>query len=197
MILSSQKYKQFSDETLMRKICKSDDKAFTELYERYNVKMYRYFLKMFFNNTEKAQDFMQELFLKIIEKPQNFNANYSFPHWVYTVASNMSKNEFRRVSNSRKHNNTHKNTMELYERPDFQFLQGEEKYPFFQEKLQNSLATLELKHRECFVLRYQEGFSVKEVSQILNCPEGTVKSRLFYCLKKLAKQLYTFQNHIE
>ena len=185
-------YNQYSDEMLMRKIGKGDDKAFTELYGRYHLKMYHYFLKMFFYKKEKAQDFMQELFLKIIENPLSFNPEYSFPHWVYTVASNMCKNEFRRIS-------THKvllRTQELIEQPDFQFFNEQEEYPLFQEKLKKALTTLDIKHKQCFVLRYQEGFSIEEVSLILNCPEGTVKSRLFYCLKKLSKQLSSFQIYI-
>ena len=47
---------------------------------------------------------------------------------------------------------------------------------------------------EEFVLRYREGFSIREISEVLECSEGTVKSRLFYTCRKLAKKLHEFGN---
>ena len=56
-------------------------------------------------------------------------------------------------------------------------------------RLQNAIDSLDEKHRQCFLLRHQEGLSIKEVSVILQCPEGTVKSRLHYALKHLSVRL--------
>ena len=62
----------------------------------------------------------------------------------------------------------------------------------FNEQLNEAVDKLPIHHRQCFLLRYQEERSIKEISVILDCPEGTVKSRIHYCLKKLAQQLQIF-----
>jgi RNA polymerase sigma-70 factor, ECF subfamily len=64
----------------------------------------------------------------------------------------------------------------------------------FNASLQKALNQLEEAHREVFLLRYQQDFSIKEISETLQVPEGTVKSRLFYASKKLATMLQHLQN---
>ncbi|MEM9885801.1 MAG: RNA polymerase sigma factor [Bacteroidota bacterium] len=175
-------YRKYTDEELMQHIVKGREAAFNELYRRYGDRMYRYFYRMLYQEDALANDFTQELFLKIIERPTAFNPKYKFSTWLFTLASNMCKNEYRRRSRL----------------PDFQVLRedasiatSELKLESEQKKmlLQAAIDTLEPHHRTCFVLRYQQELSVKVISEILDCPEGTVKSRLYYASKKLAAQL--------
>jgi RNA polymerase sigma-70 factor, ECF subfamily len=58
--------------------------------------------------------------------------------------------------------------------------------------LQVELGLLDEKHRSVFILRFQEEMSIKEISESLGISEGTVKSRLFYTLKKLSDKLKVF-----
>ncbi len=74
-----------------------DTAAFDELYERYSTRLLHYFYRMLGKETEKAQDFLQDLLLKIVEKPHLFDTRQRFSTWVYTIASNMCKNEYRRL----------------------------------------------------------------------------------------------------
>ena len=62
----------------------------------------------------------------------------------------------------------------------------------FNQHLQEAINKLDERHRLCFILRYQEEKSVAEISDVLGCPLGTVKSRVHYALKKLAIQLDQF-----
>ncbi len=165
----------------MPAIGKGDEVAFSTLYARYHVKMLRYFLKMFFYDRSKAEDFVQDLFMKIVEKASLYNPSQKFSTWIFSVAHNMCKNEFRRLSRKP----TVYDLPEISITQDFSNLDNPEKQ--FALALDAALLTLDEKHRACFILRYQDGFSVGEVSQILDCPKGTVKSRLFNALKKLAK----------
>jgi len=48
---------------------------------------------------------------------------------------------------------------------------------------------LDDQHRQCFVLRWQEDLSVRDISEIVGCPEGTVKSRLHYALKQVSEKV--------
>jgi RNA polymerase sigma-70 factor (ECF subfamily) len=63
----------------------------------------------------------------------------------------------------------------------------------FKEALDQELMKLDDKHREVFVLKHIDGLSIKEISEIVGINEGTVKSRLFYAIKKLAAELKMFE----
>ena len=70
--------------------------AFGELYDRYSRVMINYFYRMLWKDREKAEDFMHDLFTKIINKPKLYDPNRSFKTWIYSVANNMCKNEYRK-----------------------------------------------------------------------------------------------------
>jgi RNA polymerase sigma-70 factor (ECF subfamily) len=62
----------------------------------------------------------------------------------------------------------------------------------FQEAFQKSMTDLDQKHKEVFALRHMDGLSIKEISEVLETNEGTIKSRLFYATKYLAASLSEF-----
>ena len=66
----------------------------------------------------------------------------------------------------------------------------------FADRLASELNLMGDKHSLTFVLKHQQGLTIKEISDIMDCSEGTVKSRLFYSIKKLSNklQMYNFQN---
>ncbi len=64
-----------ADEELMRRVHNGDERALTIIYSRYSKKIVRYFHRMLWKDEAKAQDFLHDLFVKIIEKPQQFDTN--------------------------------------------------------------------------------------------------------------------------
>lgn len=190
MGIFQKKYESVSDEKLMGMISKKDKRAFEEIYDRYSKRMVNYFFKMLWQNEEKAQDIMQDLFAKIIEKPQLFDENRNFKTWIYSVAHNMCKNEYRKAE-------VRKNTS--YEiKGDVEGEKGIdtiEKLDLkdFQNKLREVLKTIDETKAETFKFRYFEELSIKEISEIMECSEGTVKSRIFYTLKILNTELEEFR----
>lgn len=179
-------YDKLSDEVLMARITSGNAQAFNTLYTRYSQRMHAFFSRMLGFNSEKADDFLQELFMKIIEKPEAFDCSRKFSTWLYTVAGNMCKNEYRRMER-------HPQTNQIPEEPGEDSIPDRIDFALFRTELQEALARLSPEHRECFVLRYQEELSTKEISEIMDCPEGTVRSRLFYALRRLADQLKIFE----
>jgi RNA polymerase sigma-70 factor (ECF subfamily) len=176
----------------MQQIVSGDQAAFSELYYRYKGRMYYYFYRMLGNSTEQANDFLQELFMKLIEKPESYNPAFSFSTWLYSIANNMCKNEYRRREIRREYQQ-----FEAME-PRLDYLNDQSIEPEqMVEKIFQTLALLGEDHRSAFLLRYREGFSVREVAEILGLPEGTVKSRLFYARKLLAEKLDYLKNEIE
>ncbi len=190
------KYNLFSDERLMELLQQGDaagQQAFDELYERYSRRMLFYFYRMLGGNHEKAQDFLQELFLKIVERPCLFNVEQSFRTWIYTVAHNMCKNEYRHLKISKiVEPAADVEAIAPASVDEEEDLESALDWKRFRAALFQELAKLEESHRATFILRHQDGFSIKEISQVLRCSEGTTKSRLFYTAKKLAIRLSAF-----
>lgn len=186
-----QTYKLLSDEELMEKINQRDDQAFTALYDRYSGKMLNYFFTMMRRDEEKAQDMMHDLFSKLAEKPESFNTDRNFKTWFYSIANNMCKNEFRAKEVRLRVHEDIKADSAISENPGKASQMDRET---FKQKLEEALQELEVLKRETFVMRYQEEMSIKEISEVFNCSEGTVKSRLFYTLKELNSKLKAYQH---
>lgn len=150
--------------------------AFTSLYNRYAKLMLNFFYFSLNNDYNKAQDFVQDLFVKILEKHHTFNNNQFFKTWIYKIASNMCINEFRRNSVIKKYNDHIKSSSEYIT------LNTEA-----EKELRKCITNLNTEHRSLIVLRFKLKLSIKEIAQIYECPEGTIKSRLFYATKELSK----------
>jgi len=160
--------------------------AFDELYLRYAERMHAYFYKLLYQDNELAADFCQTLFLKIFEKASSYNSSYKLSTWIYTIASNMVKNKYRSAEKPIPTLFIQNTQGQIVEPQGPQNIDNE----IFQNKLQQALNKLDDKHRICFILRYQEEKSIKEIATILACPSGTIKSRIHYTLKKLSEDLY-------
>ena len=186
------KNKTFTDSELMQQIISGDQAAFSELYNRYKDRMYYYFYRMLANSTENANDFLQELFMKIVAKPESYNPAYAFHTWLYSVANNMCKNEYRRRGIRLEYQ------QQEASKPAIDFMNETTIEPEqVIEKIFQTLDQLGEEHRAAFLLRYREEFSIREVADILGLPEGTVKSRLFNTRKILAEKLNYLKDEIE
>lgn len=186
------KNKTFSESELMQQIISGDQAAFSELYHRYKDRMYYYFYRMLGNSAESANDFLQELFMKLIEKPESYNPSYTFSTWLYSVANNMCKNEYRRLEVRQEYHNAEIQIASVDYLSDYS-IEPEQ----IIEKIFQTLDRMGEDHRSAFLLRYREGFTIKEVAEILELREGTVKSRLFYAKKMLAEKLKYLKDEIE
>ena len=156
---------------------------FSDFFKKH-AKALRNYLLYKFGNEDHAEDMTQEIFLKIIEKPYLFDTKRVFSTWIYTLASNLCKNEYRRKK--------------LILSPDFApgiLIESGDSLPehldelLLNQHLQSAIDGLEVLFRQCIVLRYQEGFSIAQISEMIDCPAGTVKSRLHYGIKKLITQM--------
>lgn len=181
--------KQQSDEELMRLLERGDKEAFSEIYERYHTRMLNYFFRMMYRDEEKARDFTHDLFVKIIEKPNLFNSDKKFSTWIYAVASNMCKNEYRSMAVRDKGADRISQLTERFESETTPHQLDLEK---FKLRLKDEMDELNPQQKEAFVMRFQEEIPIKEIAQVMECSEGTVKSRLFYSLKKMSEKLKEF-----
>jgi RNA polymerase sigma-70 factor (ECF subfamily) len=143
---------------------------------------------------EKAQDFLQDVFLKIIDKPEKFNQSMKFSTWIFTIASNLCKNEYRRM----KVREITKNDFNLdnHEPGEITDVLKKIDQDGLEQAIQAELKNMDPIKSITFLLRFQESLSIKEISEILNCAPGTVKSRIFYTTKKISKRLKDYNPNI-
>jgi RNA polymerase sigma-70 factor (ECF subfamily) len=180
-------YQREEDEDLMRMVSKGDQRAFDEIYNRYASKLAFYFARKLKHDKEKGEDFIHDLFAKLIDRPELFDPSKKFKTWIYSVANNMCINEYKKMAV--RSNTTNGISQDLPVASHEKAVEEQVHENDFSNDLQNVLKDLDDKHSEVFVLRHVDGMSVKEVAETLNISSGTVKSRLFYATKKVAGQL--------
>ena len=141
----------------------------------------------------KAQDFLQETFLRIIEKPELFHKGNKFSSWLFTIANNLCKNEYRWLEIRKNVGNREDlDTISIEGNGSLSKTENLIDQKLFKRVLLTELSKFDFSHRSTFLLRFQENYSIKEIGIILNCSEGTVKSRLYYTSQKLAAKLKDF-----
>ncbi|MBL4577383.1 MAG: RNA polymerase sigma factor [Flavobacteriales bacterium] len=182
-------HKNTSDEELMRLYVNGSKGAFEEIYHRYSRRLLHFMFKMLNNDEEKAQDLLQDLFMKILERPGMFDASRNFKSWIFTVAANQCRNEYRKnhyvefeadITLSNEATDSYKQLIAQMDKD------------VFKKQLKIELNRLSRDHKTVFILRIKEEFSIREIAEIMDCSAGTVKSRIFYCVRILARRLKEF-----
>jgi RNA polymerase sigma-70 factor (ECF subfamily) len=160
-----------------------EERAFTELVNRYQTRLLNFIYRTV-GDRERAEDLVQEVFIRVYRHLHRFDRSKKFSTWVYTIASNLAKNELRnRSRNPLVLFQTMKNTWEDEDRPlQFEDPQSRPDDMFrkrhLRQLVEHTVAQLPEHHREVFVLRELEGKSYEEIAEITDCNLGTVKSRL-------------------
>ena len=88
-----------SDEELVRLFTEGNERAFKELMERYSKKILNYINRMIYDR-DRAQDLLQDTFIRVYRNIDRFDTSRRFSTWLYTIATNLAKNELRNLSRS-------------------------------------------------------------------------------------------------
>ncbi len=188
MALFGREYGKLGDERLMELVVRGDERAFAALYDRYERRLLGYFQRMLWNDREKAQDFLQDLFTKLAHNPASYDPARPFQTWLFSVANNMCKNAYRHEEVVRAAAIHLRNGTDREEATHGVGVDRER----FRDRLTEELDKLDPDHKATFVMRFHEDMAIKEIAAAFTCSEGTVKSRLFYTLKKLAERMKEF-----
>jgi len=176
-------YDGLDDGIVVRACLEGDGRAFTELVLRYQARLLNFVYRSI-GDRERAEDLVQEAFIRVHRHLQRFDQSKKFSTWIYTIASNLSKNELRnRSRNPLVLFQTVKKNWEADHRPlQFEDVRSRPddlyRKRHLHELVQASVAQLPEHHRVVFVLRELEGKSYEEIAEITACNLGTVKSRL-------------------
>jgi RNA polymerase sigma-70 factor (ECF subfamily) len=175
--------KQFGDSQVVAAYLAGRTRAFDELVDRYQKRLLNFVYRTI-GDRERAEDLVQEVFIRVHRHLHRFDQTKKFSTWIYTIASNLSKNELRNRSRSPLVLfQTIKKNWEADHRP----LQFEDKNHkpedlyrkrYLRELVEWAVSQLPEHHRVVFVLRELEGKTYEEIAEITDCNLGTVKSRL-------------------
>jgi RNA polymerase sigma-70 factor (ECF subfamily) len=189
------KSRENGDETeLIAKAREGDRDAFSVLVERYERRVVGVALAVV-HNQDDALELAQETFVRAFENLKKFESRSSFSTWLYRIAANLSidfwrregrynvlrgedaENELRRMPSSQGDSYRAASQTELGDR------------------LKEALEQLTPEHRAVVLLREVEGLSYDEISDVLQCPRGTVMSRLHYARNRLRSILKDFASN--
>jgi RNA polymerase sigma-70 factor (ECF subfamily) len=180
-----------SDEELMALLTRGEQAAFDALYERYSKPLFHFFYRLLNSDRNKAEDFLHDLFLKIIEKKSCYDASKPFKTWVFALAGNMVKNEYRRQNVRQAYTQFQRESPEEGSTEQQHTLDKQ----LFHQKLEHELEKMHPDERLLIQLRFMDSFSIKQLAETLDIPEGTVKSRLHTLTKLLSEKLSLYSYH--
>jgi RNA polymerase sigma-70 factor (ECF subfamily) len=158
-------------------------RAFDVLVERYQTRLLNFVYRTV-GDRERAEDLVQEAFIRVHRHLARFDQSKKFSTWIYTIASNLAKNELRnRARNPLVYFQTMTSGWEDEDRPlEFEDPAARPDDAFdrrhLRELVDAAVRRLPSHHRHVFVLRELEGRSYEEIAEMTKCNLGTVKSRL-------------------
>jgi RNA polymerase sigma-70 factor (ECF subfamily) len=171
------------DSGLVTAFLGGEERAFQELVERYQTRLLNFVYRTI-GDRERGEDLVQEVFIRVYRHLHRFDRSKKFSTWIYTIASNLAKNELRnRARNPLVFFQTIKKNWQDDDRP-LQFEDSSSRPDdlyrkrHLRELVESSVSQLPEHHRQVFVLRELEGKSYEEIAEITGCNLGTVKSRL-------------------
>ena len=167
-------------EQLLLLRCQMGDKdALAKLIKHYERPL-RYFINRLLDNNELTEDIFQDTWLTVIRQIHGLRETDAFPAWLYRIARNKVYQQLR----------AKKTVVELDKNIAIEDNAEDDDFsPEDATKVHRGLKELPLEYREVLMLRFLEQMSYEQISQVLNCELGTVRSRLHYAKIALKKEL--------
>ncbi len=185
----------FQEEELVKRTLQGDTKAFEELVQQYESKIYALAYR-YMGNEDDAYDMSQEAFIKAYRSLRSFKGHSSFGTWLYRVTTNVCLDELRRRKRrivplsldeplaTHEGDEVDKEIPDNTPTADILYEQKE-----FSQYIQDLLDQLKPDHKTAIVLRDVLDLSYEEISEVLNCSIGTVKSRISRARETLRKKI--------
>jgi len=168
---------QIYDELLVIKCRQGDSTAFNELVGRWQKRLWHFVYRVT-GSESAAWDIVQETWYGIIKGIRKLEDVSVFPQWAFRIASNKCADWGRKQKRQERQN---KELIKQGQSESWEMQNDGEKT----ESLQAAIGKLSPERRALLELRYHESFDINQIAEILNVPEGTVKSRLHRTLEKL------------
>ena len=162
-----------TDADLMNAVCEGDEDAFTEVVRRFQGPVYSLLIRML-GNEDTAEELMQITFCRVHRYRERYDTDRPLVTWIFTIASNLAKKEWRRRSRWVQVPLEHMNlTSPPRTAPHYDEGRRELK-----ASLEEAIAGLPPHYREPFLLREEHETSYEQIADVLGIKVGTVKSRI-------------------
>lgn len=184
------------DAELVARVQSGDVRAYDELVLKYRERLFAIVYNLT-SNREDAADIIQDVFIKAFSSITRFKGNSAFFTWLYRIAinttlSHLKKNRLRRFFSLENIQEEGASTEVLESLAAKHKTEKGALLSELQEKLNDALQKLSPKHRTVVILFEIEGLSHQEISDIMGCSVGTVRSRLHYAKQQLQAYLKDF-----
>ena len=181
------------DQKLVEKAQKGDKKAFGMLVEKYQRRLNRLLSRMVRDQSE-IEDIVQDSFIKAYRAINNFRGDSAFYTWLYRIGINTAKNHLVKLGKRPKAmNDVEIEEIENFEdAPDLRSHETPESSMMSREIVASVNQTIEAlpnELKEAISLREMDGLSYGEIADLMNCPIGTVRSRIFRAREVIAEKL--------
>jgi RNA polymerase sigma-70 factor (ECF subfamily) len=172
-----------TDSKLVENFRNGNIEAFNRLVERWQQRIHR-FAYRYFASHDEASEITQKTFIKVYKKANTLEDTDKFSAWIYRIANNLCLDETKRAGR-RKYQpmdalKQHPEAEDMLASPDQHVQQND-----LESILQLALKQIPVEQRIVVIMKEYEGLKFREIADILGEPENTVKSRLYYGLKKL------------
>ena len=180
------------DEELVRRVQRGDKKAFDILVRKYQYKIAQ-LINRYIKDPAETLDVAQESFIKAYRALPGFRGDSAFYTWLYRIAINTAKNHLAMRSRRPSDDDIDLEDAEQFESAvhlrDQETPEGLALSEELAEAIQSALDQLPEDLRTAITLREFEGLSYEEIAQVMNCPVGTVRSRIFRAREAIDKRL--------
>ena len=170
---------QLIEQVLVLRCQIGDKDALAKLINRYQAPL-SYFINRLSANPEMAEDIFQDTWLTVVRRIHSLKKLDAFPTWLYRIARNKVYQQLRRKKLLSK---LDENITVPNDNEDDVFS------PEDAAKIHKCLKELQPEHKEILMLRFLEQMSYRQISEVLNCSLGTVKSRIHYAKLALKKEM--------
>lgn len=188
-----------TDEALMLSFREGDARAFEELVSRHRRGLFNFLLRSV-QNRSRAEELLQEVFLRVVRSKDRYEKTAKLTTWLYTIARNLCVDESRRakfrrtVSLDAPRRGAEDDSPAMVDTvaADQVATDDAAAAPQIRQRMAKAIDGLPDDQREVFLMRQINGLSFKEIGEIVGAPENTVKSRMRYALEKLRQELADF-----
>jgi RNA polymerase sigma-70 factor (ECF subfamily) len=174
-----------TDRELIQRLCDGDLAALGTLYDRYRLLVFHTALAIT-RDRQAAEDILQECFLKVNAYARRIDVNLPLEPWLYRVTVNLA---YTYVSRRSRWLTSLESVIDRLVAPARTTTEYHAEMSELQAVIQQAIDGLQPTQRMTVILYYLNDLSLKEISYILDCPIGTVKSRLYYGREQLKRQL--------
>jgi RNA polymerase sigma-70 factor, ECF subfamily len=171
------------DALWIKQIAEGNRDAFERFYGEYQKRLFRYFMRLV-NRSEAAEELTNDVLVEVWKKAGEFRGLSKVSTWIFGIAHYKALNEFRARKPATVEIEMAANEADPGETPEESAAQVNLK-----EKIKRALQALSPEHREVMELTFTNGLSYQEISDIMQCPVNTVKTRMFYAKKQLQEIL--------